>query len=198
MAVHGTVIEGLPTDGVISVFSAWGWVSEEDADPQVPEDDWDTQEGWTTILHFSSDNDVQRRTPPKKLHKFPAAAVEPILILSLPNHREEPALSALNWDDETLDRFDEMQSEYRAILMGHWMKKLDSFASHHLLGGYALFQQQFPEALLDMNSNMLLQVGTDGRTQMCWGDGGELTFYTDAGAIGQGRFEKVWGESQGG
>lgn len=116
----------------------------------------------------------------------------------VPNHLQEPALSALNWDDELLERFDAFQSDYRSIVMGHWLGKLGSLPGHHLLGGYALFQPQFPETLLETNSIMLLQIGTDDRTQTCWGDGGELTFYTDSDAMRQGRFEKLWGQSQGG
>ena len=36
-----------------------------------------------------------------------------------------------------------MQSDYRSLQMGHWLNNSDMLASHHLLGGYALFQQQF-------------------------------------------------------
>jgi hypothetical protein len=31
---------------------------------------------------------------------------------------------------------------------------------------------------------------------MMWGDGGELTFYADAKALGKGRFERLWGTCQ--
>ncbi len=80
--------------------------------------------------------------------------------------------------------------------MGHWLKNSDAFASHHLLGGYALFQQQYPEELIDSGRAMLLQIGSDDHTGMCWGDGGELTFYADAKALAKGRFERLWGECQ--
>jgi uncharacterized protein YwqG len=127
---------------------------------------------------------------------FPAAAVEAIPLLSLPNSREEPSLAALGWSDEEYERFDEMQSDYRSIQMAHWLNNMSSMASHHLLGGYALFQQEYPEDLLDSGRAMFLQIGTDHHTGMCWGDGGELTFYADEQALSEGRFERLWGTCQ--
>lgn len=78
------------------------------------------------------------------------------------------------------------------------LSSFDVLASHHLLGGYALFQQEFPEEVLEMGLAMLLQIGTDGTAGMAWGDGGELTFYADAKALAKGRFERIWGTCQGG
>ena len=91
-----------------------------------------------------------------------------------------------------------MQSAFRSLQMGHWLNNSNAFASHHLLGGYALFQQQFPEEVLEMGLAMLLQIGTDDHTEMVWGDGGELTFYADAKALAKGRFERLWATCQGG
>lgn len=45
---------------------------------------------------------------------------------------------------------------------------------------------------------MLLQIGRDMNTKTGWGDGGELTIYADAKALAKGRFERLWGECQGG
>ena len=72
----------------------------------------------------------------------------------------------------------------------------DVFASHHLLGGYAMFQQTFPDEVLEKGLAMFLQIGSDAHTAMEWGDGGELTFYADAKALAKGRFERLWGECQ--
>lgn len=196
IAKNGMIIDGLPVQGTLSVFSVWGWVREGDLDPQTPDSGWRDQDGWTVILHSAPGRELTRRQTPDGVNSFPAAAIEPILILSLPNHRVEPPLAALNWSDEEFERFDEMQSDYRSIQMGYWLKNMDSFASHHLLGGYALFQQQFPEELLQMNSTMLLQIGTDAHSGMCWGDGGELTFYADTKKLRKGQFDRIWGECQ--
>lgn len=197
----GSPIKGLPAEGLVSIFSVWGWMKDDDLDPHTPHDGTeDKQEecGWTIILHALPGAKLGRRSTPRGVSSFKTAAVEPISILSLPNHRIEPPLASLKWSDDLNNRFDQMQSDYRSIQMGHWLKNSDIFASHHLLGGYALFQQEFPEEVLEKGLAMFLQVGTDSNTEMTWGDGGELTFYADAKALGKGRFERVWGTCQGG
>jgi uncharacterized protein YwqG len=196
IAKVGTPIKGLPSDGLLSVFSVWGW----DLQPQTPEDHEGAQEenGWTVVRHTPRRAKLERLKSPRGVSPFKAAVVEPTPILSLPNHRIEPPLAALNWTDDEYERFDEMQSDFRSIQMGHWLKNSDSFASHHLLGGYALFQQEFPEEVLEKRLAMFLQIGSDGNTGMCWEDGGELTFYADARGLAKGRFERIWGTCQGG
>jgi uncharacterized protein YwqG len=52
--------------------------------------------------------------------------------------------------------------------------------------------------VLEKGLVLLLQVGTDAKSGMAWGDGGELTFYADARALAEGRFERIWGTCQGG
>ena len=190
-------IENLPKHGVLSVFSCWGWVTEDSLDPQTPDDrSWDTQQGWTVVVQFPSDSQLERREPDDGLYCFQAAAVTPVSILSLPNGSEEPPLAALGWDEVTLNRFDELQSDFRSLQMGHWLKQSYCLMSHHFLGGYALFQQEFPSDLLTRGVSMFLQIGTDENTGMCWGDGGELTFYADSDAMKRGRIERVWCEFQ--
>jgi uncharacterized protein YwqG/predicted DNA-binding protein (MmcQ/YjbR family) len=199
VAKLGTPIKGLPPAGLLSVFSVWGWMEEGDGDPHVPQDGTGGRQeeaGWTVVLHTPPRVKLERRKAPRGVNSFKAAGVEPTPILSLPNHRAEPPLDALGWGDDEYERFDEMQSDFRSIQMGHWFKSED--ASRHLLGGYALFQQFFPEEVLEKGLAMFLQIGTDANTDMCWGDGGELTFYADAKALARGRFERLWGTCQGG
>jgi len=192
----GSPIQGLPSIGLLSLFSAWGWMEEGDGDPHPPEEDLAEQAGYTAILHTPAGANLERRKTPRTVNSFKAAAVELLQVLSLPNHRQEPPLAALDWTDELYGRFDGMQSDFRSLQMGHLLKISDSMLSHHLLGGYALFQQEYPEELLGMNRAMIMQVGSDGNTGMGWGDGGELTFYADAAALAHGRFERVWGTCQ--
>ena len=64
------------------------------------------------------------------------------------------------------------------------------------VGGYALFQQDFPENFLNAGLRMFLQIGSDHRTGMCWGDAGELTFYVDDAALAGGAFERIMCEYQ--
>ncbi|HEY7153361.1 MAG TPA: DUF1963 domain-containing protein [Gemmataceae bacterium] len=201
IAKLGTPIKGLPSDGLLSVFSVWGWMADDDLDPQTPNDRTEAvqeEKGWTVVLDTRPQAKLQRRQTPRGVNSFKAAVVEPTPILSLPKHSIEPPLAALNWTDDEYERFDQMQSDYCSLQMSHWLQNSDAFASHHLLGGYALFQQAFLEEVLEKGLAMFLQIGTDGNTEMCWGDGGELTFYADAKALARGRLERLWGTCQGG
>ena len=198
IAKLGTPIKGLPSEGLLSIFSVFGWMKEGDGDPQSPQDNDDEQLGWTVVMHTPRRAKLMRRKTPRGVNSFKVAAVEPTPILCTPNHRVEPPLAAQGWTDDLYDRFDNMQSDFRSLQMGHWLKNSDTFASHHLLGGYALFQQQFPEEILGQGLAMFLQIGSDGKTGMGWGDGGEITFYADAKALAKGRFERLWGTCQGG
>ncbi len=197
IAKVGSPIKGLPARGLLSIFSAWGWMVEDDFDPQTPEEGWQEQEGWTVVLHTPPRSRLQRRKAPRGVNAFKAAAVKPTPILSLPNHRVEPPLAALRWRANLYERFDEMQSDFRTLQTGHWLGIGDEGGGHQL-GGYALFQQEYPEDLLGTGRAMLLQIGSDGNTGMHWSDGGELTFYADARALARGRFERLWGTCQGG
>jgi uncharacterized protein YwqG len=191
----GTVLAGLPTTGLLSIFSVFGWVDEDEADPQTPDDGWEDQQGWTVVLHHGT-GDLQRAEDPADVHVFPAAGVAAKLITSLPNHRLEPAVAALTWDEKIWDSFDEMQSDFRSIQMYRYLGNMDSLGSHHLLGGYALFQQEFPDRFVDAGLQMFFQLGTDCRTHMCWGDGGELTFYVDEAALQEGSCKRIICEFQ--
>jgi uncharacterized protein YwqG len=108
----------------------------------------------------------------------------------------EPALTSLGWPDDVYERFDDMQSQYRATQLGFWLNNTNSLGTHHLIGGYALFQQQYPADLPARNATMLLQVGSDHHSDMCWGDEGELAIHCDADALRRGRFERPWVEFQ--
>jgi uncharacterized protein YwqG len=219
IAALGTPIKGLPRDGLLSIFSVWGWTTEEETDPQTPahvysnakyrwmeegekgdpptrHEGWQEQLGWTIVLHTAPQVKLERPKTPRGVNSFKAAAVEPTPTLSLPRHREEPLLAARGWTDEEYKRFDQMQSDYHSLQMKHWLQNSNAEASHHLLGGYAIFQQKFPLEVLEKGLAMLLQIGSDDNTQMCWGDDGELTFYADAKALAKGRFERVFGVYQ--
>lgn len=198
IAKLGSPIRGLPTSGLLSVFSAWGWMEEGDGDPHTPEEGEREQTGWTVVLHVPKQARLKRMPTARAVNSFKAAAVEPTPIVSLPNHSVEPPLAALGWTEDLNDRLSNVLSDFRSLQMGHWLGNSDVLTSHHLLGGYALFQQEFPEEVLEMGLAMFLQIGTDGKTEMGWGDGGELTFYADAKALAKGRFERLWGTCQGG
>jgi uncharacterized protein YwqG len=197
VAKLGTPIRGLPAAGLLSVFSVWGWL--EDGDPQTPADGTEARQeesGWTVVLHTPPSAELERIKKPRGVHAFKAAAAELVPLLTLPNHRVEPPLAVLGWTEDEYERFDRMQSDFRSVQKSHWLKTEDP--GHHQVGGHALFQQEFPREVLDKGLAMLLQIGTDPNAGMCWGDGGELTFYADSQGLAQGRFERVWGTCQGG
>ena len=194
IAKFGTILNGLPNNGLLSLFSVWGWVTDDDSDPQTPNYNWKVQDGWTIALHTVAGQDLTRREAPGDVHVFPAAAVEPTLMHSLPNHQQEPPVAALNWSDETWDTFDTMQADYRCIQTIRWLKNMEG--SYHLLGGYATFQQEYPEDLLPSGTSMLLQIGSDHNAGMCWGDDGELAFHANTEALGKGRFEDLFCDYQ--
>jgi uncharacterized protein YwqG len=98
--------------------------------------------------------------------------------------------------EEDWYRFEQLLFDYRLLQMGYWLKNPTNVASHHLLGGYALFQQGIPEDFLVKQSMMFLQIGSDANAAMGWGDGGELTFCLDPVALRAGRFERIWVEYQ--
>ena len=200
IAKLGSPIAGLPKDGLLTVFSVWGWVAHDDQSPQTPGDrtEWRQEEaGWTVALHVRPHEKLVRRETPDGVNSFKAAAVEPTPMLSLPGHRIEPPLAALGWSEDVLDRYDSMDADFCRLQMVHWFNASDVMAGHQL-GGYALFQQQFPEEVLEKRLAMLLQIASDDNTEMCWDDSGELTFYADARGLAEGRFERLWATSQGG
>lgn len=181
---------GLPKSGLLSLFSVWGWITEEEFDPEFPEGP-ENAPGWTVMLHTPAGSSLSRREPPDELFLFHPAPIEMIPVLSLPNHAKEPEVAALGWDDDTWETFDRMQADFRSILWGHYLNDVSALATHSLVGGYAMFQQEYPEDLVGTDKRMLIQIGSDGNTTMAWGDGGELTFYVDTSALQQGRFEGI-------
>ena len=180
-------IPGVPKQGLISVFSAFGWILEDNYDNWQPNS--------TVVLYADPDQPLERRELPELLSQYQplnTLAVDPVAMMSLPNHRNELERSKLDWSDEEFDRFDEMQSSFRSLQMFHWKGTFDGFASHHRFGGYATFPQMFPEQLQnDQHSRMLLQFGSDNDwcSGMNWaGDGGDFVVYCD---LRQGRFDSV-------
>ena len=185
-----------PRDGLLSLFSVWGWMEEGVYDPAPPPrrvaraGRLDGGSARAAAGDAGTPQDASRR----QLLQGGRRRTDSDSLL--PRYRIEPPLATLGWADDEYERFDRMQSDYHSLQMKHWLKNSDAGASHHLLGGYALFQQEFPEEVLEMGLAMFLQIGSDANSVMYWGDGGELTFYADAKALARGRFERIWGTCQ--
>lgn len=187
VAKAGAQIPGVPKEGMLSVFSAYGWILEDNYDNWQPYSN--------VVLYTSPSQPLERRDLPESLSQykpFCTLAVDPVAMLSLPNHRHELELSSLNWTDEEYERFDNMQMAFRSLQMFHRTGSFDSFSPHHRFGGYATFPQMFPDELQDdRNACMLVQFGSDNDwcSGMNWaGDGGDFVVYCDPRSE---RFEPV-------
>ena len=201
VAKFGSIIEGLPRAGLMTVFSAYGWIIEGNYD------NW--QPNCTVIFHVPPDKNLRRRELPKTLQEyqpFHTMGVEWRPCLSLPNHREEPVFKGVLLSEDEYQRFDEMQMGFSSIQMYGHLNRFDSSAENSRLGGYAFFPQCYPRAdygyeLPHANSRMFIQFGSDNDwcDGMNWaGDGGDLVVYVDSDGLREGRFEKVQNFIQGG
>lgn len=198
VARHPISLKGLPASGLLSVFSVRARCGEDGDGPDLPSGDWDEQGGWNAILHHKDITSLERRAAPDDIRTFAAAAIEMIPISSTPNHRKEPNVAALEWDTDDYDALWDWNWDVRGMQLWQWLQRGGADTSHHLLGGYAVFQQEFPEELQSGDRVMLLQIGSDENIGGMWGDGGELTFYVDAAALAAGRFERILSFEQGG
>ncbi|AMV37536.1 DUF1963 domain-containing protein [Planctomyces sp. SH-PL62] len=174
----------LPPAGLLSIFSAWGWQVEDDADPHPPEGD--PTPDWTRIVYAEDPSTLTRSPTPEGLNEFPAAPGEPVPIIALPSSAEEPAVKALEWDEETWNAFYEAVLNPFTFLQAMTIgRPLDS-----KLLGYADFIQDFDPAADDGRS-LLFQLGSDDQAAMCWGDGGCLYFFADPEGLARGDFSRI-------
>ncbi len=197
VAQLGTVLDGFPKEGLLSVFSSDGCFEEDQSEPIS----YRTDDIPHVILLTKSGRSLTRRQLPESLRLFRPiddASIDFQGLISLPKHRAEPAMANLGWSKEVYERFDTMEGKFRSVQMYRAFR--DSSSSHHQLGGYADFQQMFPEELNGVDSSLLLQLGTDfSWCQIEWGgDGGEFALYVDNKALKKGRFEQVVAFRQGG
>lgn len=181
---EGAEREGLPAGGILSFFSAWGWQSEDDADPRVP--DGEPASDWTRILYHEDPGALHRHPTPEGVNSFPAAAAEFVPIVSLPSDHKEPQAAALDWDEATWEDYAALVSDYDSMcnqLLGH--------PARNLLLGYADYIQYFVDEVADRDLRLLFQLGSDDNARMCWGDGGYLYFWADPRAIARGDFTEI-------
>ncbi len=164
-------LENLPGSGILYFFSVYGWQVEGDSDPQLPEAS--SEEGWTQVLYQSEMNvPLRRRKLPSDVNGFKPTAVEFIPVLSLPDGKE-PVVTALKWKEDDLEHYDwDLVLSYRKVRNKPLRK-----ASPHLLLGYAEYEQECPKVVAENNLQLLFQLATDFKADMCWGDGGLIYFW---------------------
>ncbi|BBM87177.1 YwqG family protein [Candidatus Uabimicrobium amorphum] len=190
------IVEGLPVTGLLCCFSAWGWQEYEGGYPDHPDKGYNTQAGWNILWHFPENSTLNKREIPNGVNGFSGLSIQPEIILSLPNNIRDPHLSKYNLSENTLETFDRMQSSLRRLQMSRYFGFLEVGYSHHLLGGYPLFQQEFPEQLQDGSRELLWQLGSDDGNSMYWADDGDIAFYVDVEDLKKGKFSSVWAECQ--
>jgi hypothetical protein len=92
-------LAGLPKAGLLLLFSVWGWQDSEDCDPQVPVDGTkilQEESNWTVIIHAESQGRLERCKTSSGVNCFKESEIEPISIISMPNHLDEPAVAKLH------------------------------------------------------------------------------------------------------
>jgi predicted DNA-binding protein (MmcQ/YjbR family) len=55
IAKVGAPVKGLPSNGILSIFSVWGWMGDGELDPQPPKDGTESRQeemAWTVMLHL--------------------------------------------------------------------------------------------------------------------------------------------------
>ena len=88
---------GLPKDGLLSVFSVWGWQKRgqpRPRDSRRPHLEKPGRLRLDSLLAYAIERRARRREPPEGVNLFCAALAEPEAMLSLPKHRQEPPLAA--------------------------------------------------------------------------------------------------------
>ena len=185
----------LPKDGLLLLFSAWGWC-EDEGYPDMMDEDGETQTGWTVLHHMPKKTPLSRRPASDGVQVYSEAPFEVVAVSTLPSAREEAALAAQDWDDATLDRYWDMTYDYRSAQMGHWLGQSSSSAPHTLIGGYPMLEHGYPEGLPAGEMTSLLQLSSIGSGTDMDFLGGHLLFYGDRAALRSGDFSNLWGTCQ--
>jgi uncharacterized protein YwqG len=198
VAQKGSPFPNLPSSGLLSIFSVWGWVQEDDHDPQAPRPTTTngSQPGWTSISYFPARLELQRKTAPRGLHRFQSCTVDLRPMLSLPTDHNEPSVRELRWDEDKTDRLIDLAMCLDELRRTASTRSERATVPRHQLGGYARFQQEYRPEVDRLGLTMLLQFGCDPHAEMTWGDDGDLIFYCDREALERGEIKDVWGDCQ--
>lgn len=178
----------LPRNGLLSIFSVFGWQEDGDSDPQLPPGVQNAN--WTRVLHVSSTNLSRCRTFPST---FPPSRVEFIPTVCYPRDDREPTLARLKWNREIQERYNDFVGDYLGVT-----KLLNGLSERTLLLGYADYEQDFTPEVGERRLRLLFQLGSVGSSEMMWGDGGYLYFWIPPADLARGHFQNIWADCQGG
>lgn len=162
---------------------------------------------WRVLYYDSSLNSLRRRLPPQTLPEecqFEEILVSPELFYTLPFELDELEQLA-----PEIQLGEELCDEYREIV--YETPPLDTVAAWHwMLGYHAAIQDASNASVLQVFRGMdweeaykqasemilLLQLDTDDRTGMMWGDAGRLYFWIHRDDLAARRFDEVLMELQ--
>ena len=191
----GFELEGLPKTGLLSFFSLWGKdITSEGTYPDVPEQDLDTQPGWSVILHQPLDN-LERIMPPEDAFVLQQSVLDLTTSISLPWHPEDFEGTPLTeWHEDDVVTYYTLIEDFEQTMKYKYFSS--TYQQCHTLGGYAKFPAYYPVELTDQSKKVFLTLESDQSSEVIWADDGKLTVYVDNQALKEGRFEQIWGEIQ--
>ncbi len=189
----GRPFDRFPTAGLLSLYSVWGWMLPDDADPQIP--DGPESSDWTQCIHTGTEGPLERRKQPKGTHRSKPAPVTPILIRSFPSDLSEPSIKMQTWTAKQKKRYLEFYCAFTDLQIRALAP--NQLGSWHQLGGYGRFQQTPPELIRSGEYELFLQLGSDDwASDMMWGDAGELSFLLKSDSFQKGQFNEFSAELQ--
>ncbi len=178
---------GLPGDGVLYFFSALGWREEEDADPDIPWEEFDTQKGWNSISIGHQPLAANVKAPPSlrehEILKCVAVDFEKILTL--------PPPETLEWNEHEVDRY-QWQVYFPFIEVQSY---LSGTPNRHILLGHPNYIQNKSEPP-SASTTLLFQLASDEAMETCFGDGGNLYFFVNPKGIPTAEFDSVYVDYQ--
>lgn len=182
----------LPESGILYFFSVFGWQDSDDADPNVPKGKYNFN--WTRVIYVDTGKrTLTRLKTPDGTKQFKASAVCFVPTITFPNDKKEPALVALDAKRPAKSRIVELAATYHAAIQF----KLGN-PNRNLLLGFTEFQQDFVKDIAAHNLILLFQLSSDGNSEMCWGDAGNLYFWISREDLQNLNFSNIYADYQGG
>ncbi|HTJ70585.1 MAG TPA: YwqG family protein [Actinospica sp.] len=165
----------------------------------------------TRVLHIPAGTETGVRSAPEDVDPFPRLDLGGELIATIPDNENAALIAAYGDPDDPVDYCDYPTTDPDG--QGFW-DALTAFrrdhSPHHRVGGYALPVQGSVEPegatvfhpgddeqdvaarkLLASRLVLLIQIDTDARTQMGWGDEGRLYWLISREDLAAGRFERT-------
>lgn len=176
----------LPQSGMLSFFSVFGWQADDGGDPELPNGTYNAS--WTKVFCWTQHQGTLRSChPPSDVNGFAPARIQPIPYTCFPADVRDRRIAKLAWKSEVQAQYLEMVSTYNRTML-HQLGN----PAHHLMLGYAAFEQTPPLELANGDLCLLFQLASDLNAKMHWGDGGKIYFFVTAADLAQRSFDAVF------